>query len=182
MRCAVQCEFNCHTVTSCCCWCTQLYVDLPSTFLSSVCSQSRCIGKLLIFFTFSLVNPGGPESQSEIGVSNCAKLSYITNKTIFGLYSCVSFGSQNWIWHHLLWEFSTPLNQFFKHDPKRNIWTKLCSSQAKMHRDQASYRKTNNNFRDWPSLVRMVLTMNTWLPTEEELTVEEVWVWHSLNI
>merc|ERR1711971_1362678 len=28
--------------------------------------------------------------------------------------------------------------------------------------------------RDWPSLVRMVLTMNTWLPTEEELTVEEV--------
>ena len=43
-----------------------------------------------------------------------------------------------------------------------------------MHRDQASYRKTNNNFRDWPYLVRMVLTMNTWLPTEEELTVEEV--------
>ena len=31
-----------------------------------------------------------------------------------------------------------------------------------------------HHFRDWPSLVRMVLTMNTWLPTEEELTVEEV--------
>ena len=30
-------------------------------------------------------------------------------------------------------------------------------------------------FRDWLSpLVRMVLTMNTWLPSEEELTVEEV--------
>ena len=108
-----------------------------------------------------------------IRVSICTKPSNHTKKTINWILTLVQIiGSQDQDSVFCKKDYEkgevpspTPLDQFDKqsaHDPKRKIWT---------------YKSWYvHPFRDWPSLVRMVLTMNTWLPSEEELTVEEVWI------